>query len=69
MEDKIYDIITDLLRGDITKDECISKLLNLDIKNISLDNISFFHKFVNEFTDTEIPKQAIKETLNNFKKK
>ena len=29
MEDKIFDIITDLIREDITKDEAIAKLLVL----------------------------------------
>lgn len=29
MEDKIYDIVTDLLSDDITKQECIDSLLNL----------------------------------------
>jgi hypothetical protein len=29
MEDKIFDIVTDLIRDDITKDEAINKLLVL----------------------------------------
>ena len=29
MEDKIFDIVTDLIRDDITKDEAINKLLIL----------------------------------------
>ncbi len=29
MEDRIYDIVTDLLRDDITKDKAIEELLNL----------------------------------------
>ena len=29
MEDEIFDIVTDLIRDDITKDEAIDKLLNL----------------------------------------
>ena len=28
--------------------------------------VSFLYDFVNEFTDTEIPKQAIKETLDKL---
>ena len=33
MEDKIFDIVTDLLRGDISKTEAIDMLLNLLNKN------------------------------------
>jgi len=29
MEDKIFDIVTDLIRDDISKNEAINKLLNL----------------------------------------
>lgn len=29
-------------------------------------SVSFLYDFVNEFTDTEIPKEAINETLNQF---
>jgi hypothetical protein len=29
MEDKIFDIVTDLLRNDITKDEAVDKLVTL----------------------------------------
>jgi hypothetical protein len=29
MEDKIFDIVTDLLRNDITKDEAVDKLVAL----------------------------------------
>ena len=61
MEDKIFNIVTDLIRDDITKDEAIEKLLVL--YGVS---ISFLYDFVNKFTDTEIPKEAIKETLNQL---
>ena len=29
MTDKIHDIVTDLVRGDISKDECVEQLSNL----------------------------------------
>jgi hypothetical protein len=61
MEDKIFSIVTDLIRDDITKDEAIEKLLVL--YGVS---VSFLYDFVNKFTDTEIPKEAIKETLNQL---
>jgi hypothetical protein len=61
MEDKIFNIVTDLIRDDITKDEAIEKLLVL--YGVS---VSFLYDFVNKFTDTEIPKEAIKETLNQL---
>lgn len=43
MEDKIFDIVTDLLRQDISKNEAIDKLLDLHndslkIKNMNTDN-------------------------------
>ena len=31
-------------------------------------SVSFLYDFVNEFTDTEIPKEAIKETLDKLNK-
>ena len=61
MEDKIFDIVTDLIRDDISKGEAIDKLLVL--YNVS---VSFLYDFVNQFTDTEIPKAAIKETLDQL---
>jgi len=36
MEDKINDIVTDLLSGDISKNEAIDKLLILDKKRLML---------------------------------
>ena len=33
---------------------------------IPVVSVSFLYDFVNEFTDTEIPKQAIKETLDKL---
>jgi len=49
------------LTGDWNKDkEVINKL---SIHNVS---VSFLYDFVNEFTDTEIPKEAIKETLDKL---
>jgi hypothetical protein len=36
MEDKIFDIVTDLIREDITKNEAIDKLLSLHNDRLSL---------------------------------
>ena len=36
MEDEIFDVVTDLIRDDITKDEAIDKLLILYIARLSL---------------------------------
>jgi len=40
MEDKIFDIVTDLISEDITKDEAIDKLLNLYNLSLSLLGVS-----------------------------
>ena len=47
MEDKIFDIITDLLRDDISKTEAIDKLLNLH----SVSDIFSFAKYLGENYD------------------
>jgi hypothetical protein len=36
MEDEIFDIVTDLIRKDITKNEAIDKLLSLHNDSVSL---------------------------------
>lgn len=42
--------------------------LDAETKQLALHNVSvsFLYDFVNEFTDTEIPKEAIKETLTRL---
>jgi len=42
MEDKIFDIITDLIRDDISKDEAIDK--RLTFKNDRQDNLTITNK-------------------------
>ena len=41
----------------------LKKVNLLLLHNVS---VSFLYDFVNEFTDIEIPKEAIKETLDNL---
>ena len=38
------------------------------VNNSIANNVSFLHKFVNEFTDIEIPIEAIQEILDDFNK-
>ena len=61
MEKKIYEVLRKhklplKKREDLMVDLC-------DLYNVS---VSFLYDFVNEFTDTEIPKEAIKESLDKL---
>lgn len=58
MEKKIEDLLrsTDLKESEI-------EWLKQELLNLHIVSVSFLYDFVNKFTDTEIPKEAIKETL------
>ena len=61
MEKKIEDLLrsTDLKESEI-------EWLKQELLNLHIVSVSFLYEFVNEFTDTEIPKVAIKETLDQL---
>ena len=79
MTEKEKDILIDEII-DIARDSCndgfnehhalteAEKLVERLVKKLNIDDVSvsFLYDFVNEFTDTEIPKEAIKETLDSL---
>jgi len=46
--------------------EAIYELLVSKNELLHIVSVSFLYEFVNEFADTEIPKEAIKETLDRL---
>ena len=52
----------------IHEDKDVDKLAEnlVNLFSIPVVSVSFLFDFVNEFTDTEIPKEAIKETLDKL---
>ena len=61
MEKKIYEVLRKHKLPLKKREELMVDLC--DLYNVS---VSFLYDFVNEFTDTEIPKEAIKESLDNL---
>ena len=62
MEDKIFDIVTDLIRKDITKDEAINNLLDLYnvrlslFQNNRLDLLNWAKSQLKQETNTKLGK-------------
>ena len=62
MEDKIFDIVTDLIREDITKDEAIDKLLILHNESLTvfqknrLDLLNWTKSELKQETNTKLGK-------------
>ena len=61
MEKKIYEVLRKHKLPLKKREELMVDLC--DLYNVS---VSFLYDFVNEFTDTEIPKEAIKESLDKL---
>jgi hypothetical protein len=69
MEDKIFDIVTDLLRKDITKEQAIDKLVELYQNKINM--LEQFKEEMGEdyilWDESEKGKYPIKRTFNALK--
>jgi hypothetical protein len=67
MEDKIFDIVTDLLRNDITKDEAVDKLVALHGSSSRLFHFKYHNSYaIFDRRSCCIPAANQKEAINYF---